>query len=221
MPNILPFNSPPSPDIIEQAVACVQAGEVLAIPTDSFYGLAVNPFNQVALERLMHIKGERSHKPFPVLIGDPSQLDQLVTHISQIASALMQHFWPGLLTLVLPAQAHLSPIMTGENAIIGVRQPNDARLCELLKQTGPVTGTSANRTGQPSARSVEDLFQQLGTEIDLILDGGLTPGGLPSTVLQLEPEIRILRHGAIPRDRLEQILPADSIHPSEEQPNQA
>src|SRR5690606_15332830 len=104
----------------------------LAVPTDSFYALAVSPFNQAALERLMDIKGERSHKPFPVLIGDLSQLDQLVKHVPPIASKLIQQFWPGLLTLVLNAQAHLSPLLTAENATIGVRQPNDARLCELL-----------------------------------------------------------------------------------------
>ena len=192
----------------------------MAVPTDSFYGLAVNPFDQVALERLMHIKGERSHKPFPVLIGDPSQLDQLVTHIPQIASALMQQFWPGLLTLVLKAQEHLSPALTGENGTIGVRQPNDARLCELLKQAGPVTGTSANRTGQSPAQSAEEVMKHLGAEINLILDGGLTPGGQPSTVLQVEPKLRIIRQGAISLDRLQQILSADSVQLSEEQPKQ-
>jgi L-threonylcarbamoyladenylate synthase len=203
---VLPLHSPPSPDLIHQVAQCLQEGGVVAVPTDSFYGLAVNPFNQAALERLMHIKGERSHKPFPVLIGDPSQLDQLVTHIPQIARTLMQQFWPGLLTLVLNAQAHLSPVVTGDNGTIGVRQPNDARLCELLKKTGPVTGTSANRTGQPPAQSAEEVMKHLGSEINLILDGGPTPGGQPSTVLQVVPEHRILREGAISRLKLQAVI---------------
>ena len=206
MATVLHLNSTPSPQLIHQVAQCLQEGGVVAVPTDSFYGLAVSPFNQVALERLMHIKGDRSHKPFPVLIGDPSQLDQLVTHIPQIASALMQHFWPGLLTLVLKAQEHLSPALTGENGTIGVRQPNDARLCELLKQTGPVTGTSANRTGQSPAQSVEEVMKYLGSEINLILDGGPTPGGQPSTVLQLVGDIRILRQGAISRLKLQAVI---------------
>lgn len=190
------------------------------MPTDSFYGLAVSPFNQVALERLMHIKGERSHKPFPLLIGDLSQLDRLVKQVPPIARTLMQQFWPGLLTLALKAQAHLSPLVTGDNGTIGVRQPNDARLCELLKHTGPVTGTSANRTGEKPAQTAKEVLRQLGSEIDLILDGGSTPGGQPSTVLQVEPEPRIIRHGAISRDRIEQIFSTESIQLSKEQPKQ-
>lgn len=118
---ILPFNFPPSPQIIEQAVDCVQAGGVLAVPTDSFYALAAGAFQPVALERLFPIKGDRSHKPFPVLIGDPSQLDQLVQHVPEIARKLMQQFWPGLLTLVLKAQAHLSSVLTSEHGTVGVR----------------------------------------------------------------------------------------------------
>ena len=221
MATVLQLNSPPSPQLIHQVAQGLQEGGVVAVPTDSFYGLAVNPFDQVALERLMHIKGERSHKPFPVLISDTSQLDQLVTHIPQIARTLMERFWPGLLTLVLNAQLGLSPVVTGENGTIGVRQPNDARLCELLKQVGPVTGTSANRTGEKPAQTAEEVMKNLGSEINLILDGGSTPGGQPSTVLQVEPKLLIIRQGAISRDRLQQILSTDSIQLSEEQHKQA
>ena len=206
MASVLPFNSPPSPHIIEQALACVQSGGVLAVPTDSFYALAVGIYQPAAGEQLRAIKGDRDHKPFPVLIGDPSQLDQLVNEVPELAKKLIQQFWPGLLTLVLNAHANLSPVLTSEQGTVGVRQPNDSRLCELLKQTGPLTGTSANRKGQPPAQSVEEIIQQLGLEIDLILDGGSTPGGQPSTVLQVEPEFRVLRQGAISQQILEQAL---------------
>ena len=201
---ILPFNFPPSPQIIEQAVDCVQAGGVLAVPTDSFYALAAGAFQPVALERLFPIKGDRSHKPFPVLIGDPSQLDQLVQHVPEITRKLMQQFWPGLLTLVLKAQAHLSSVLTSEHGTVGVRQPNHSQLCNLLIRTGPLTGTSANRMGQAPAITAEDVQRHLGDDIDLILDGGQTAGGQPSTVLQVEPEFRILRQGAISQQTLEQ-----------------
>jgi L-threonylcarbamoyladenylate synthase len=93
-----------------------------------------------------------------------------------------------------------------DSGTIGVRQPNDSRVCELLKLTGPLTGTSANRTGQPPGQSVEEIIQQLGLEIELVLDGGSTPGGQPSTVLQVEPEFRVLRQGAISQQILEQAL---------------
>jgi len=118
MATILPFNFPPSPQIIEQALACVQAGGVLAVPTDSFYALAVGIFQPAALEQLLAIKGDRAHKPFPVLIGDPSQLDQLVDEVPEVAKKLRQQFWPGLLTLLFKAQAHLPPVLISENGSV-------------------------------------------------------------------------------------------------------
>jgi len=156
-------------------------------------------------------KNNREHKPFPVLIGDPSQLNQLVDEVPEIAKKLMQNFWPGLLTLVLKANPHLSPVIISEQGSIGVRQPNDSRVCELLKQTGPLTGTSANRTGHPPLKTVEDVMQYIGSEIDLILDGGFTPGGQPSTVFQVEPELHIIRQGAIPNSVLYQILGKNEV----------
>jgi len=158
------------------------------------------------LERLLRIKGRREGSPVPVLVSDPSQLEQLTDRIPDVASQLMQVFWPGLLTLVLPAKPSLSPILTGGQGTIGVRPPNDPRVCELLKYTGPLTGTSANRSGQSPAQTVELFMRELGLDVDLILDGGPTPGGQPSTVLQVEPELRILREGAISRLNLQKFL---------------
>jgi L-threonylcarbamoyladenylate synthase len=202
----LPFKLPPSPQIIEQAVACLQGGGVLAIPTDSYYALAVGAFHPAALEKLPAIKGDRSHKPFPVLIGDLSQLDQLVDAVPEIAKRLMQQFWPGLLTLVLKGKAHLPLMLKSEQGMIGVRQPDDLRVCELLNQTGPLTGTSANRSGQSPAQSADEVMQQVGSEIDLILDGGMTPGGKPSTVLQVAPDLRIIRQGSISHSAIQNVL---------------
>ncbi|MDH3503870.1 MAG: L-threonylcarbamoyladenylate synthase [Nitrospirota bacterium] len=206
MATILQLSSTPSPQLIQQVAQCLQEGGVVAVPTDSFYALAVSPFNKMALERLMHIKGERSHKPFPVLVGDTSQLIRLTEDIPDVARTLMEEFWPGLLTLVLQARSTLSPILTGGQGTIGVRQPNDPRVCELLTHTGPVTGTSANRTGGTPPQTAEEILRQLGFEIDLILAGGSTPGGQPSTVLQVVPEARILREGAISRLKLQEVL---------------
>ena len=206
MVTVLQLNSLPSPQLIHQVAQCLQDGGVLAVPTDSFYALAVSPFNDMALERLMQIKGERSHKPFPVLVGDSSQLNQLTADIPGVARTLMEEFWPGLLTLVLQARSTLSPILTGGQRTIGVRQPNDPRVCELMTHTGPLTGTSANRSGQPPAQSAEDVMHQLGSMVDVIVDGGPAPGGQPSTVLQILPELRILRQGATSRLKLQEVL---------------
>jgi L-threonylcarbamoyladenylate synthase len=206
---ILPFNFPPSPQIIEQALACVQAGGVLAVPTDSFYALAVGIFQPAALEQLLAIKGDRAHKPFPVLIGDPSQLDQLVDEVSEVAKKLRQQFWPGLLTLLFKAQAHLPPVLISENGTVGVRQPNHSPLCNLLIRTGPLTGTSANRTGHDPAVTAEEVQHELGANIDLILDGGQTSGRQPSTVFQIQPELRIIRQGAISLSAIYEVLKPD------------
>jgi L-threonylcarbamoyladenylate synthase len=211
MATILPFNLPPSPQSIEQAVTCIQDGGVLAIPTDSFYALAVGVFQPAALKRLRAIKGDRDHKPFPVLISDPSELDQVADDPPEFAEKLMQQFWPGLLTLLLKAKPYMLPLLKGEAGAIGVRQPNDSRVCELLKQTGPLTGTSANRTDHPPAKSAEEVMQQLESEIDLILDGGPTPGGQPSTVLQIEPDLRILRQGAISQIDIQNVVGMDVL----------
>ena len=100
----------------------------------------------------------------------------------------------------------LSSILTGGQGTIGVRQPNDPRVLELLNRSGPLTGTSANRTGEKPAQTAEEVARQIGDEIDLILDGGTTPGGQPSTVLQLKPELRILREGAIFPGQIQSIL---------------
>jgi L-threonylcarbamoyladenylate synthase len=208
---VLQLNSNPSPQLIHQVAQCLQDGGVLAVPTDSFYALSVSPFNEMALKRLMQIKGERSHKPFPVLVGDPSQLNQLTEAIPDVARTLMDEFWPGLLTLILQARSTLSPILTGGQGTIGVRQPNDPRVCELMTHIGPLTGTSANRSGQPPAQCAGDVMHQLGSMVDVIVDGGPAPGGQPSTVLQVEPELRIIRQGAISRERLQLILSAGSI----------
>ncbi len=206
MATVLQLNSTPSSQLIQQVAQCLQDGGIVAVPTDSFYALAVSPFNEMALERLIHIKGERGHKPFPVLVGDSSQLDQLTEMIPDVARTLMEGFWPGLLTLVLQARSNLSPILTGGQGTIGVRQPNAPRVCELMKHTGPVTGTSANRTGEKPAQTAEEVLRQLGSEINLVLDGGSTPGGQPSTVLQVLPGPRILREGAISRLKLQEVF---------------
>lgn len=206
MAKILPFRTLPAPEVLQEAIACIQDGGVVAIPTDSFYALAVGVFKPAALRRVQAIKGQRDHNPFPVLIGDPEDLDQVVAEVSSIAEKFIQQFWPGLLTLVLKAKPNVLPVLKNESGNIGVRQPHNLQICKFLEQTGPLTGTSANHAGQSPAQSAEVVLQLLGSEVDLILDGGETPGGEPSTVIELEPELRILRQGAISQEALEKVL---------------
>lgn len=195
-----------SHEFLERIKQCLEDGGVMAIPTDSFYGLAVDPFQDKGGQRLKSIKGGRVDSPFPVLIGNLAQLPDLVRTIPPQAESLMQKFWPGLLTIVMAAQARVASAITAGTGTVGVRQPAHATLCRLLTEIGPVTGTSANRTGVVPCRTAEEVSDRLGSEVDLILDGGATPGLAPSTVVGVAETIRIIRQGALSPEDLRREL---------------
>ena len=135
---------------------------LIALPTESFYGLAVAPFNEQALVRLWQAKGRSKEKPILVLIGEESQLELLVRNIPPAATVLMNAFWPGPLTIVFPAAAGLSDSVTAGTRSVGIRLSAWQPLRELLRRTGPVTGTSANREGMPPPTTVEEIYHGLG-----------------------------------------------------------
>ena len=175
---------------------------LIALPTESFYGLAVAPFNEQALARLWQVKGRSKEKPILVLIGEESQLELLVRNIPPAATVLMNAFWPGPLTIVFPAATGLSDTVTAGTRSVGIRFSAWQPLRELLRRIGPVTGTSANREGMPPPTTVEEIHHGLGDTLDLIVDAGPTPGGQPSTVIDAQGPIRIIRDGAIDRDAI-------------------
>lgn len=175
---------------------------LIALPTESFYGLAVAPFNEQALARLWQVKGRSKEKPILVLIGEESQLELLVRNIPPAATVLMNAFWPGPLTIVFPAAPGLSDAVTAGTRSVGIRFSAWQPLRELLPRIGPVTGTSANREGMPPPTTVEEIHHGLGDTLDLIVDAGPTPGGQPSTVIDAQGPIRIIRDGAIDRDAI-------------------
>ncbi len=194
-------------------ISVVMDGGVVAIPTESYYGLAVNPFDPRAIERLYRIKGRPDGKPLLVLIGARDQLPPLVPAVSQTAAILMEAFWPGPLTLVFDAHPSLPSSLTAGTATIGVRLTGHARLRALLAETGPLTGTSANRSGAPAPQTAQDVETIFGTQLALILDGGRTPGGPPSTVVDGRDRdcVRVLREGAISRQILANVLQTHGI----------
>lgn len=186
----------------------LQRSGVVAIPTETLYGLGVNPFDATAVTMLEHVKGGRDGKPILLLIGEQAQLDRLVPAVSPAASALMEAFWPGPLTLVMPAGKGFPPSITAGTGTVGVRWTSLPALQAILKHVGPLTGTSANRTGQAPVRTAGDVQAALGAEIDLIVDGGPTPGGLPSTVVDVREPVRIVREGAVDRAAISRALRA-------------
>jgi L-threonylcarbamoyladenylate synthase len=190
----------PSDEDFKQAVSVLEQGGIVAFPTETFYGLAVDPFNEKALAALFRLKGRPSEKPFLVLIQDESQLPSLVRLIPSEFRPLMQVFWPGPLTLVFPALSTLSPALTGpDRAGIGIRiSPHPVARAFGQVWGRPLTATSANLSGKPAARTAEEVRRIFGREVSCILDGSQTPGGKSSTVVGLsQGKLQLIRAGVI------------------------
>jgi L-threonylcarbamoyladenylate synthase len=176
---------------VRSALAC---GGVLAIPTETFYGLAADPKNAVGVARIFAIKGRSSQKALPVLFSEPSQLASLGVEISTRQLAAYRAHWPAPLTVIFPTREPL-PASGGERSL-AVREPDHPQLRRLLETTGPLTGTSANRTGEPALSEPDAVARELGGSIDWLIDGGLTPGREPSTLVDARTDPpKLLRPG--------------------------
>lgn len=201
------------PQAIPTAKRIVQDGGLIAFPTDTIYGVAADPFNPRAIQRIFSAKERPEEKALPVLIGELEQLDTLVLHVDERLHRVAAAFWPGALTLVLPKAPKVPQELT-PYPTIGVRMPNLAFTLQLLKDTGPLATTSANISGGPNPVDAASVMAQLGGRIDLILDGGPTPGPTASTVADLSgPEIQILRVGPITLTDLHSCLDQESKAP--------
>ena len=193
-PLLLPANQTAS---ITAAVKVIQNEGTVVFPTDTVYGLGANAFNPAAIQKLFEIKERPQKQAIAVLLGSIEQLAQMTEHPGEAALRLAQAHWPGALTLVVTRHPDvpeiLSPLPT-----IGVRIPDHPAALALLQQTGPLAVTSANLSGQPNTSTAQEAAAQLGTRVDLYLDGGQTPGGVPSTVVDLTGETPVvLRQGPI------------------------
>jgi L-threonylcarbamoyladenylate synthase len=186
----------------------VKRGGLVVYPTDTVYGLGCDPFNVDAVKRLIQTKGERK-KALPLLASDTQSVT--VAHFSQAATRLADRFWPGPLTLILPKKSILPYAVTCNLDTVGVRVPDHEVALQLIRLSGGLlVGTSANKTGEQPARTASEALVQLGTEVDVILDGGVTPLGTPSTVVDLTSDsLKILRKGPI---SLEEIIQPLSTH---------
>lgn len=193
---------------LAHACAVLRAGGVVAFPTETYYGLAVDPFNQAALSRLFALKGRSFDKPFPLIVDNPSQLSLLAAEIPAAFDMLMARFWPGPLTLVFPGAGSLPEMLSGERGTIGVRVSSHPVARRLVRGFGrPITATSANLSGHQPAVAADGVRDQLGSAVDVVLDGGETPGGQGSTILGWqEGRICLLRAGVIPFAGIEAVL---------------
>lgn len=168
------------------------------MPTDTVYGLAADAFDPAAVRRLLRAKGRGRDMPPPVLVAAQTTLDALATKVPAIARELVEEFWPGPLTLVCQQQPSLTWDLGDTRSTVAVRMPDHEHALELLRRTGPLAVSSANRTGKPAAKTLDEAEEMLGVTVAVYLDGGPTDGGVPSTILDVTASPpRVLREGAI------------------------
>jgi len=179
------------------------------VPTETFYALAVNPFQAEALVRLFALKNRAPEKPVLLLVDGPERLNQVACEVPGLARRLMEKFWPGPLSIIFPSRPDLPRLLTGGTGTIAVRQPRQALTCRLIAALGfPITGTSANRAGGRPLVQADEVAREFGDHLDLILNAGPCPGGLPSTIVDVtNSPPRLVRAGAIPAAELAEIMP--------------
>lgn len=193
---------------IEKAAALLHAGEIVAFPTDTVYGLGANAQDETAVQKIYTAKGRPPEKPLILLIHEQEQLHHFVSHVSDIAQKLMDAFWPGPLTLVFPLkEGKISASVTRGQATIGVRIPNHSVTLQLLQKANfPIAAPSANRSGNPSAVTAEDVANDLNGKIAAIVADGACKIGEASTIVDVcSATPKILRSGAISKAQLEQV----------------
>jgi L-threonylcarbamoyladenylate synthase len=198
----------PEPHKIDEAVAILKNGGVIAFPTETFYGLGADARNDEAIEKIFGIKGRDFKNPILVVIGDRGQLDAFAADIPAEARKLMDRFWPGPLTIVFRAAPSVSPKLTAGTGKIGIRLTSHPIAREISKGLAePVTATSANLSGAPECSSAAEVLSQLQGRIDGVVDGGHTPGGKGSTIVDVTiyPP-KVLREGMIPSSLIQDTL---------------
>lgn len=198
----------PDPVTIRYAANLISRGIVVGIPTDTYYGLAADPFNLSAVEQVYQAKGRPEQKAIPILVSSLEQAAMLARELPDEFFKLAKKFWPGALTLVLDASHHIPLKVTGNTGRVALRWADSKVACALIEAAGrPVTGTSANLSGFPACTNAEQLFKQLGDRLQLILDGGETGATLASTIIGLYNDTcQIMREGSISESAIREAL---------------
>ncbi len=194
------------PIALSHAQDTLNNGGLVAFPTDTVYGVAALPFRADYVERLYTAKGRNSERSIAVLLGDPGQLKLIAKEMGDMALKLAEHFWPGPLTLIVPRLESLPDVLS-VTPTVGVRIPDHPLALALLRQAGPLAVTSANLSGHTNCNTAQEVLSQLDGRIHLILDGGQTTGGVPSTVVDCtKNDPVVLREGPLKKEDLEAVL---------------
>jgi tRNA threonylcarbamoyl adenosine modification protein (Sua5/YciO/YrdC/YwlC family) len=200
----------PQPDRIDYIVSCLCKGDVVALPTDSFYGLAVDPVNLHAVEQIYKIKHRQKNKPLSLLIASLAQAYELARDTNPLLDTLAERFWPGPLTIIVKAGCKLPLRSTANTGNVALRVPDAAIPRAVVERFGlPITATSANLQGASECTNADCVLDQIGDLVPLIVDGGTTGHTLPTTIIDLtlgEGRWEILREGAIPTHEIVMVL---------------
>lgn len=198
----------PDPQILRYAAGFVHSGQVVAVPTDTLYGLAADPFNLAAVQQIYVIKGRPEQRPLPILVNSIPQAALLMRDVSDSFLKLARKFWPGALTLVVDASQRIPLKVTGNSGRVALRWPNSPVVCALIEVAEtPLTGTSANLSGFPPCSNAEQVFKQVGDRLPLILDAGDTGGTLASTIVELrDEEWQVSREGGVSEAQIREAL---------------
>jgi L-threonylcarbamoyladenylate synthase len=196
----------PDAEIIYQAAQIINRGELVAFPTETVYGLGADAMQAGAVGKIFTAKGRPAQQPLLVHISQMEQVRMLVTDISAEARRLMEHFWPGPLSIILPAREQVPEVVRGGSSGVGLRMPSHPVAIALINAAGPLAAPSANLYGRPSPTSAQHVKTDLDGLIAAVLDAGETGSGLESTVVDLNGGFKILRRGGIPVDDIEALL---------------
>ena len=200
----------PEPSLIRYAADQIRAGQVLGMPTDTFYGLAADPLNLRAVERVYEIKSRSRHKPLSLLIESMDQAEDLCKPLPEEFYALARKFWPGPLTLIVQAASRLPLKVTANTGNVALRVPAAKIPLAVVRTAGiPITATSANLSGASECTTAIEVRDQLQDRISIIVDGGTSPREIASTIVDLtdgEARWRVIREGAIPTQEISEFL---------------
>jgi tRNA threonylcarbamoyl adenosine modification protein (Sua5/YciO/YrdC/YwlC family) len=200
----------PEPSLIRYAADQIRSGEVLGMPTDTFYGLAADPFNLRAVDRVYEIKSRSRHKPLSLLIESVEQAEELARPLPEEFEALARKFWPGPLTMIVRASSRLPLKVTANTGNVALRIPSSAIPLAVVQAAGiPITATSANLSGEAECTTAEAVRDQLQNRISIIVDGGNSPRAVASTIIDLtdeEARWKIMREGAIPAHQISEFF---------------
>ena len=193
---------------LREAASAVRRGELVVLPTDTVYGIGADAFSSEAVADLLDAKGRGRNMPTPVLIGSPNTLHGLVTDFSELAWELVDAFWPGALTLVAKHQPSLQWDLGDTRGTVAIRMPLHPVAIELLTEVGPMAVSSANLTGHPAPEDCDAAQSMLGDSVSVYLDGGPTPGNVPSSIVDVTGKVPVLlRAGALSAEELRKVVP--------------